>query len=71
MSDERRRLAHDLRNKVNSLRLSSSALHLAEDRDETLEWLDAIILAAERATDLLDRLDQTPDEASAEQHSDY
>jgi signal transduction histidine kinase len=53
MESDVTRLRHDLRNKVNALRLSVSALEIAEDDAETLEWLDTIIRAADRLAELL------------------
>ena len=53
MESDVTRLRHDLRNKVNALRLSVSALEIAEDDAETLEWLDTIDRAADRLAEIL------------------
>lgn len=53
MESDVTRLRHDLRNKVNALRLSVSALEIAENDAEALEWLDTIDRAAERLLELL------------------
>ncbi len=53
MESDVTRLRHDLRNKVNALRLSVSALEIAENDAEALEWLDTIDRAADRLAELL------------------
>lgn len=53
MESDVTRLRHDLRNKINALRLSVSALEIAENDQETLEWLDTIDRAADRLTEIL------------------
>ena len=53
MDSDFTRLRHDLRNKINALRLSVSALEIAENDQETLEWLDTIERAADRLAELL------------------
>jgi signal transduction histidine kinase len=53
MESDVTRLRHDLRNKLNALRLSVSALEIAEDQQEALEWLDTIDRAADRLAELL------------------
>ena len=53
MDSDVTRLRHDLRNKINALRLSVSALEIAENDEETLEWLDTIDRAADRLAELL------------------
>ncbi|HTL29528.1 MAG TPA: histidine kinase dimerization/phospho-acceptor domain-containing protein [Tepidisphaeraceae bacterium] len=62
MESDVARLRHDLRNKVNALRLSISALEIAEDKQETLEWLETIIRAAERLDELLQENGHASDE---------
>jgi signal transduction histidine kinase len=53
MESDVTRFRHDLRNKLNALRLSISALEIAENQQETLEWLDTIDRAADRLAELL------------------
>jgi signal transduction histidine kinase len=53
MESDVTRVRHDLRNKINALRLSVSALEIAENDQEALEWLETIERAADRLTELL------------------
>jgi signal transduction histidine kinase len=53
MESDVARFRHDLRNKLNALRLSVYALEISENEREALEWLDTIDRAADRLLDLL------------------
>jgi nitrogen-specific signal transduction histidine kinase len=59
---ERRRLAHDVRNALNTLALNLQCLPITSG-DEALECVDAILTAADEIVALIDQLEQLPDEA--------
>jgi hypothetical protein len=54
---------HDLRGKINTLKLSLSALEIEKDPTEQAEWLRHIMVASEKAVIALDALEQAQPEA--------
>lgn len=56
-------LRHDLRGQLNSIMLCASVLPITEDHSEKLQFVDEIILAAEKGIEILDQLDALPPEA--------
>jgi nitrogen-specific signal transduction histidine kinase len=65
---ERRRLAHDIRNGMNTLALNMQCLRISSG-DEAVECLDAMLEATDSIVSLIDQLaalfDETPGIASA------
>ena len=60
-----RQLRHDLRGRANTLLLCTSALPHTTETSEKLEYLDEIVIAAEKLVGLLDQLEAMPDEVAA------
>ena len=63
MEDPLRKARHDLRGKINALKLCVSAFEMIDDPGELLEFLDMIERAADMAVEALDEL-----EAAQAQH---
>ena len=61
---ERRRLAHDLRNSLNTLVLNIQCLPISTGND-AVECLDAILSATDSIVDLIDQTDALPDDPPA------
>lgn len=60
-----RQLRHDLRGRANALMLCTSALPLASDDRERLEFVDEVLLAADKVIAVLDKLDAIPQDSTA------
>lgn len=62
--DERIRMyRHDLRGQLNSIMLCASVLPITNELHEKLQFVDEIILAADRGMAILDQIDALPPEA--------
>jgi hypothetical protein len=59
--DELRHARHNLRGRLNALKLCISALEILESREERLEFLDLIETAADRLLPSLDELEAVYD----------
>jgi hypothetical protein len=59
--DELREARHNLRGRLNALKLCVSAFEILNDRQEILEFLDMIEQAADKATVAMDALDTALD----------
>jgi len=57
---------HDLRGQLNSIMLCASVLPITPDPDEQIQFIDEIILAAERAMKILEQIDALPPEVFAD-----
>lgn len=66
MADEHalRRLRHDLRGHLNTIRLCTSTLELGGDTEELLEWVFHIEAAADEALHVLTAIEALPDSAT-------
>jgi hypothetical protein len=60
-----RQLRHDLRGRANTLLLCTSALPHTTEQSEKLEYLDEIIIAAEKLVGVLDQLEAMPEHFAA------
>jgi hypothetical protein len=58
-----RQLRHDLRGRANALMLCASALPLAIDDQERLEFIDEVLVSADKLLDVLDQLEAMPEHA--------
>lgn len=60
-------LRHDLRGHLNSIMLCASVLPITSEKAELVQFLDEILIAADRATSVLDQIDALPPEAFADE----
>ncbi len=60
MEDKLRRARHDLRGRINALKLCVSALEVVKSPRERVEFLDMIVQSADATTAGLDVLEATP-----------
>lgn len=65
MESTLRQLRHDLRGRANALMLCASALPYAADDMERLEFVDEVLLAADKLVAVLDKLESLPEHTSA------
>jgi len=65
METELRQARHNLRGRINALKLCVSAFEILDSRQEVLEFLDMTEQAAERTTAALDALEVIMDESNA------
>jgi hypothetical protein len=61
---ERRKLAHDVRNGMNTVLLNMQCLRISKGSD-AVECLDAILNAADSIVVLIDQLDALPDDPAS------
>lgn len=66
--DELREARHNLRGKLNALKLCAGALEILNDRKEVLEFLDMIQQAADKTVVAMDALDAALDRAGNHAH---
>ena len=59
-----RQLRHDLRGRANALMLCTSALPYATDDMERLEFVDEVLLAADKLIAVLDKLESLPEHSA-------
>lgn len=56
-----RQIRHDLRGRINAMQLCISALPVAADKNEAIEFIDDVIKLCDRVSELMDQLDQVID----------
>jgi len=69
MEAELKRARHDLRGRLNALKLCVSALEVLDNPAEVLEFLEMIDEAADKTAEALDALEALQDKAAAAAHS--
>ena len=56
-----RQIRHDLRGRINAMQLCISALPVAADQNEALEFIDDVIKLCDRVGELMDQLEEALD----------
>jgi len=65
MEAELKRARHDLRGRLNALKLCVSALEILQKPAEVIEFLDMIEEAADKTSQAMDVMEETLDRAAA------
>jgi hypothetical protein len=56
-----RQIRHDLRGRINAMQLCISALPVAADKNEAIEFIDDVIKLTDRVAELVDQLEEALD----------
>ena len=56
-----RQIRHDLRGRINAMQLCISALPVAADQNEAIEFIDDVIKLCDRVSELVDQLEHALD----------
>jgi hypothetical protein len=57
-----RQVRHDLRGRINAMQLCVSALPVAADQKEAVEFIDDVIKLTDKVTELMDQLEKLLDQ---------